>query len=140
METTQGQQRRSELPKTLRLSKETTMKNHSTRSRVAGKASLIFSCFLIFVASVATAQAANSGKKPPMEFALIGDFQSDGIIWKQDSEGFPPCADATFQDRFGLAQKSKHPFIFTPGDNDWTDCYRAKPRTYEPLERLAKLR
>lgn len=147
------------------------MKNHSTRSRVAGKASLIFSCFLIFVASVATAQAANSGKKPPMEFALIGDmpygpaqdkqfanvmkaidaanlafvvhvgdFQSDGIIWKQDSEGFPPCADATFQDRFGLAQKSKHPFIFTPGDNDWTDCYRAKPRTYEPLERLAKLR
>lgn len=70
----------------------------------------------------------------------VGDFQSDGMIWKQDSEGFPPCADATFQDRLGLAQKSKHSFIFTPGDNDWTDCYRAKPRAYEPLERLARLR
>lgn len=70
----------------------------------------------------------------------VGDIQSDGMIWKQDSEGFPPCADATFLDRLELARKSKHPFVFTPGDNDWTDCHRAKPRTYEPLERLAKLR
>jgi hypothetical protein len=40
----------------------------------------------------------------------------------------------------GLAQASKHPFIFVPGDNDWTDCYRAKPKAYDPLERLANLR
>jgi hypothetical protein len=26
------------------------------------------------------------------------------------------------------------------GDNEWADCHRAKPRTYDPLERLAKLR
>jgi hypothetical protein len=40
----------------------------------------------------------------------------------------------------GLAQRSRHPFIFVPGDNEWTDCHRAKPRTYDPLERLTKLR
>ncbi len=27
-----------------------------------------------------------------------------------------------------------------PGDNEWADCHRAKPRTYDPFERLAKLR
>jgi len=29
---------------------------------------------------------------------------------------------------------------FIPGDNEWTDYRRAKPRTYDPLERLTKLR
>lgn len=69
-----------------------------------------------------------------------GDFAFDGIGWKKTTKGLPPCSDQTFQDRLALAQASKHPFIFTPGDNDWTDCHRAKPRTYAPLERLTKLR
>jgi hypothetical protein len=69
-----------------------------------------------------------------------GDFWSDGIAWNETTKGLPPCSDETFQDRLGLAQGSRHPFIFVPGDNDWTDCYRAKPRTYDSLERLAKLR
>ena len=69
-----------------------------------------------------------------------GDFAFDGIAWKATTKGLPPCSNETFYDRLGLAQGSKHPFIFTPGDNDWTDCHRAKPRSYDPLERLSKLR
>lgn len=69
-----------------------------------------------------------------------GDFAFDGIGWKKSTKGLPPCSDKTFMDRLSLAQNSKHPFIFTPGDNDWTDCHRAKPRKYDPVERLAKLR
>ena len=69
-----------------------------------------------------------------------GDLWFDGIAWKETTEGLPPCADETFQDRLNLTKNSKHPLILTPGDNDWADCYRAKPRTYDPLERLAKLR
>lgn len=69
-----------------------------------------------------------------------GDFQWDGAGWNEKAGGMPPCSDATFEDRLRLAQSSRHPFIFTPGDNDWTDCHRSKPRTYDPLERLAKLR
>lgn len=69
-----------------------------------------------------------------------GDFAFDGIGWKKTTKGLPPCSDKTFQDRLDLAKDSKHPFIFTPGDNDWTDCYRAKPRKYDPVERLTKLR
>lgn len=76
-----------------------------------------------------------------LEFVIhAGDFAFDGIAWKKTSQGLPPCADETFQDRLSLAQKSKHPFIFTPGDNDWTDCHRAKPHAFNPLERLTKLR
>jgi len=70
----------------------------------------------------------------------VGDFWGDGIIWKKTTKGLPPCSDAAFRDGLGLAQSSRHPFILAPGDNDWADCHRAKPRTYDPLERLAKLR
>jgi len=70
----------------------------------------------------------------------VGDMWFDGLAWKDTSKGLPPCADETFEDRLRRVQASKHPFILTPGDNDWTDCYRAKPREYDPLERLAKLR
>jgi len=69
-----------------------------------------------------------------------GDYWFDGIAWKETSKGFPPCSDETFEDRMKTTRTIKHPFIITPGDNDWTDCYRAKPRTYDPLERLGKLR
>lgn len=69
-----------------------------------------------------------------------GDFWWDGIAWKDNTRGLSPCSDETFQDRLSLAQSSRHPFIFVPGDNDWTDCHRAKHRAYDPLERLAKLR
>lgn len=69
-----------------------------------------------------------------------GDYWFDGIAWKDTSKGFPPCSDETFADRMKTTQTIKHPFVLTPGDNDWTDCHRAKPRAYDPLERLAKLR
>ena len=69
-----------------------------------------------------------------------GDFWWDGVAWTEKAGGLPLCSDEIFQDRLGLAQGSRHPFIFVPGDNDWTDCHRAKPRTYDPLERLTKLR
>jgi len=72
--------------------------------------------------------------------AHAGDIWFDGIAWKDSTKGLPPCADATFDDRLKLFKDSKHPFILTPGDNDWTDCHRAKPKAYDPQERLAKLR
>jgi hypothetical protein len=34
----------------------------------------------------------------------------------------------------------RHPFILTPGDNDWTDCWPLKARKVDPLELLGKIR
>lgn len=70
----------------------------------------------------------------------VGDFAFDGIGWTKATKGLPPCADNTYEDRLALAQNFKHPFIFTPGDNDWTDCHRAKPHAFDPVERLSQLR
>lgn len=57
----------------------------------------------------------------------IGDFKS----------GSSPCSDELFEKRLQQFQSLRHPFIFVPGDNEWTDCYRSGA---DPLERLAKLR
>ena len=32
------------------------------------------------------------------------------------------------------------PLVYTPGDNEWTDCHRANNGSYNPLERLGKVR
>jgi hypothetical protein len=32
------------------------------------------------------------------------------------------------------------PLVYTPGDNEWTDCHRANNGAYNPLERLAQVR
>jgi len=66
-----------------------------------------------------------------------GDFQAD---FRGYRDGSRPCTDETFYDRKNLAQSFKHPFILTPGDNDWTDCHYVKPESFDPLERLTKLR
>ena len=60
----------------------------------------------------------------------IGDFKS----------GASPCDDSVFKDRLTTFEASRHPFILTPGDNDWTDCHLSKVKPYEPVERLTKLR
>jgi hypothetical protein len=66
-----------------------------------------------------------------------GDFQAD---FRGYRDGFLPCSNETFSDRKKLAQSFKHPFILTPGDNDWTDCHYVKAAKFDPLERLAKFR
>lgn len=57
----------------------------------------------------------------------VGDFKS----------GSSPCSDELFAQRLQQFQSVRHPFIFVPGDNEWTDCHRSGA---DPLERLAKLR
>lgn len=62
--------------------------------------------------------------------AHIGDFK----------HGKERCDDAIFEDRLQLFNASRIPFIFVPGDNEWTDCSRKSNGAYEPLERLSRLR
>lgn len=50
------------------------------------------------------------------------------------------CDDALIQSRFTLYQKFRVPFVYTPGDNEWTDCHRVAAGQFNPIERLAFVR
>jgi hypothetical protein len=50
------------------------------------------------------------------------------------------CDDALFEDRRQLFDASPVPFVFVPGDNEWSDCDRTSAGSYDPLERLDRLR
>ena len=51
-----------------------------------------------------------------------------------------PCSDERFEELRAQLNSVAHPVIYTPGDNEWTDCHEARPGRYEPLDRLASLR
>ncbi|MFE4107319.1 hypothetical protein [Almyronema epifaneia] len=96
------------------------------------------------------------------QFALITDVpynagevtQFDNVIAEINAErslsfvlhggdiksGSSACSDQLFQERFNQYQKFNLPFIYTPGDNEWTDCHREAAGQFNPIERLAKIR
>ena len=61
----------------------------------------------------------------------VGDFKAGTSM---------RCSDKLFRSRKEQFEASRHPFIYTPGDNEWTDCHNEAAGKYEPIERLAKLR
>jgi len=91
-------------------------------------------------------------------FALIGDtpygpfeaYALDAMIERLNREelafvihvgditsGKGPCTDEWFAARKRQFDRSRHPLILIPGDNDWLDCHRSG---FDPLERLARFR
>jgi hypothetical protein len=102
---------------------------------------------------------------PPaeMSFALIGDLgytpeqepmvnrvfadlnrEPLAFVVHDGDLGSPPngsCTDELWARRLAQFQASPHALIYTPGDNEWTDCHADEGAPgYEPLERLAALR
>ncbi len=115
-------------------------------------------CFVLLLSGCEPGRETPTGR---FEFGLIGDQQynaeSDAkfphimsdvnqadlafVVHIGDfTGGRGPCDDETFSSRKDQFQASKHPFIYTPGDNEWTDCHNARESSYDPLERLAKIR
>jgi len=54
--------------------------------------------------------------------------------------GASKCSNEFLIDRKKRFDKLNPPFIYTPGDNEWTDCHRITAGNYDPLERLDYLR
>jgi hypothetical protein len=103
----------------------------------------------------------------PFEFALIGDTpyiasntpaaaypefdrlveainRDPRIKWVLHAgdikNGSTLCSDEMFVDRLARFARIERPLVYTPGDNEWTDCHRINNGEYQPLERLARLR
>ena len=57
----------------------------------------------------------------------VGDFKS----------GSSPCTDEEFENQRVFFNRFDAALVYTPGDNEWTDCHRSGG---DPIERLARLR
>lgn len=64
----------------------------------------------------------------------------DVTIHVGDIKGGGPCDEAIFLRHRDQMNSVDGPVVYTPGDNEWTDCYRPGWGEYDPRERLAVLR
>jgi hypothetical protein len=60
----------------------------------------------------------------------LGDIKSGSSL----------CTDAYFASIKTQFDRVQDPLVYTPGDNEWTDCHRPNNGSYNPLERLAAVR
>jgi hypothetical protein len=102
--------------------------------------------------------AAQSTASDAFSFAIIGDapYKSreeppfERMMERIDREdvaftihvgdigaGRGACSDAGYEKHFRRLDHSRHPLVYTPGDNEWVDC---RSMGFDPLERLARLR
>lgn len=69
--------------------------------------------------------------RQPLAFTLhLGDIKT----------GTSRCSDDVYLKIRTLFNEFDKPLIYTPGDNEWTDCHRIPAGSYDPLERLDKVR
>lgn len=70
-------------------------------------------------------------RDPSVELvAHLGDIKSGSTV----------CSDGYFAQIRALFDTFQDPLIYTPGDNEWTDCHRTNNGGYFPPERLDALR
>lgn len=69
-------------------------------------------------------------RRAPAFTVHIGDIKS----------GSTRCSDDMFEKVAEYFGRFEAPLVYTPGDNEWTDCHRANNGAFDPLERLAKIR
>jgi hypothetical protein len=117
-----------------------------------------------FASTAAFAQMKDKSGSRVFEIGLIGDFPYDAVQEQQaanlfrelDGErqafivhdgdiksGSSACTDDVYQRELRRFEGSDNPLVYTPGDNEWTDCHRLPnptPEEADPLNRLALVR
>ncbi len=132
-------------------------------TRLGGVIALILACLL---SSVALSQSASAQFAPgggqAFTFVALGDMpyrlpedyekfdrliaainalKTPFSIHVGDTKGgSTPCTDAVLTRALEQLQTFERPLVYTPGDNEWTDCHRERAGTVNPRERLAKVR
>ncbi|MBK1644919.1 hypothetical protein CKO25_09700 [Thiocapsa imhoffii] len=106
---------------------------------------------------LATASAAST----PVRFFALGDVpyfraetpQMIDLLDQAVAEGAPflihvgdikagstPCTDENLHEIAAIFRRQPVPVVYTPGDNEWTDCHRAAAGAHDPLARLQRVR
>ncbi len=74
---------------------------------------------------------------------LIKDMNAQALAFTvhdgdlKQGNGLPFCDDALYTKALGYFNSLKAPAMFTPGDNDWTDCDRPNNGSFDSLDRLS---
>jgi hypothetical protein len=113
------------------------------------------------ILAVLTAGPPAPALNPPGAFAFgtLGDAPYDQLeAWRyplmlEDMNGhdlafsvhvgdifWRPCSEDRYERSLRWLNSLRHPLIYTPGDNEWTDCWTVQEGGYDPLDRLAVLR
>ncbi|MEA3641274.1 MAG: metallophosphoesterase family protein [Lamprobacter sp.] len=71
-----------------------------------------------------------AAEQDPPFIVHVGDIKGGG----------EPCTEARNRRIAELFQAQPVPVLYTPGDNEWTDCHRQSAGGLDPIERLAALR
>jgi hypothetical protein len=118
---------------------------------------------LSIVATLALLAAGSTAQAEPFTFAALGDAPYgkpeevykpyEGLIQAINAEkpdvvihigdtksGSTPCSDQMLDDQLKFMNSFAAPVMYTPGDNEWTDCHRKNAGEFDPLDRLARIR
>jgi len=115
---------------------------------------LVLAASLVLAALPATAQPFHFVALGDMPYTLPGDYAKfDRLITAINAtkpafsihigdikSGSTLCSDEIFQKVLDQFASFEQPLLYTPGDNEWTDCHRRNNGAMDPLERLARLR
>lgn len=74
-------------------------------------------------------EAINDAQKV-RQVVHVGDTKSGGSV----------CSDAYLEMILDEFENFRDPVVYTPGDNEWTDCHRESAGGYNPVERLRTVR
>ncbi len=73
---------------------------------------------------------AEINRRSPFLTIHVGDTKS----------GLDPCSDRLLLEQRDFMNSFTSALVYTPGDNEWTDCHRLLAGAYDPLDRLRFLR
>ena len=78
---------------------------------------------------------------PRLVSSINADPNAELVLHLGDiKNGSSPCTDAYFGEIRTLFDTFADPLVYTPGDNEWTDCHRPAAGGFLPTERLARIR
>ena len=94
-----------------------------------------------FVALGDTAYGGEASKQAYRELiSLINESKPAFSIHVGDIWGATICNEERYMREFEMFKLFDHPVVYTPGDNEWTDCNRYAYGEYENVSRLELLR
>jgi len=73
---------------------------------------------------------------------VLQSLDANDLSWVLDVGDifWHPCTDRYYQKTLDGFNGLRHPVIYTPGDNEWTDCWEQGSGGFSPQERLDRIR